>query len=89
MKILAVILFGLLLLTHYRLWFGAGSYANAQQLQRQVEAQRAVNAQLSQRNQALAAEVADLKQGLEAIEERARLELGFIKRNEVFYQIVD
>lgn len=89
MKLLAVVLLGLLLLTHYRLWFGASSYVSVQQLQRQIEAQKTVNQQLSQRNQSLAAEVADLKHGLEAIEERARVELGFIKRNEVFYQIVD
>jgi cell division protein FtsB len=79
----------LLSLIHYQLWFGANSYATLTALQVQVTQQRAQNAELNQRNQRLTAEVTDLKQGLAAIEERARLELGLIKRNEVFYQIVD
>ena len=53
-----------------------------------MAAQRATNAQLKARNDALDAEVRDLKQGFEAIEERARMELGMIKRDEVFYQVV-
>jgi cell division protein FtsB len=59
------------------------------ELDRQVAAQRDANARLKARNDALDAEVVDLKQGQEALEERARLELGMIKRDETFYQVVE
>ena len=62
--------------------------ARSRELDRQVAAQRATNAQLKARNDALDAEVRDLKQGIEAIEERARMELGMIKKDEIFYQVV-
>lgn len=58
-------------------------------IRQQVDAQAKTNAKLRERNQALEAEVRDLKQGLEAIEERARSELGMIKKDEVFYQVVE
>lgn len=89
MKTLVFIVLILLSLVHYQLWFGDDSYATLTALRANVAQQHDQNAKLSQRNQRLTAEVADLKQGLAAIEERARLELGLIKRNEVFYQIVD
>ena len=79
----------LLLLLQYRLWVGDGSLAEVWDLYQQVEAQREENQRLRERNQALEAEVKDLKQGLDAIEERAREELGMIKDGETFYQIIE
>ncbi|MBL6734630.1 MAG: cell division protein FtsB [Shewanellaceae bacterium] len=76
------------LLMQYRLWFGVNSLPEYWQLQVQVQQQRDQNTQLSKRNQALNLEIMDLKQGLEAVEERARYELGLIKPNETFYRIV-
>lgn len=79
----------LFVLLQFRLWFGEGSMKDVWQLEDAIAAQSADNAQLRERNQALIAEVDDLKQGLDAIEERARSELGMIKKNETFYQVVD
>jgi cell division protein FtsB len=75
-------------LLQYPLWLGKGSWLKVSDLDKQVAVQRATNAQLKARNDALDAEVRDLKQGTEAIEERARMELGMIKRDEVFHQVV-
>lgn len=79
----------LLLSLQYRLWVGDGSLAEVWDLYQQVEIQREENQSLRERNQALEAEVQDLKQGLGAIEERAREELGMIKEGETFYQIIE
>ena len=78
----------LLALLQYQLWFGVGSVPAAMRLRSQAEGQAAENAGLAKRNAALQAEVADLKQGQAAIEERARSELGMVKKGESFYQIV-
>ena len=78
----------LLLLLQYPLWLGKGGWLRVWDLNRQVEAQQQVNQQTRARNALLDAEVRDLKQGTEAIEERARSELGMIKRDEVFFQIL-
>ncbi|MGA9852370.1 MAG: cell division protein FtsB [Gammaproteobacteria bacterium] len=86
--LLPVILVLLLLLFHYDLWFGQGDLHEAWKLQQQVNAQQAENVELTKRNQALAAQVQDLKQGQAAIEEQARSDLGMIKKGETFYQIV-
>lgn len=85
-----LIIFLLLLLIglQYQLWAEKGSMTAHEHLNDLVTQQRQKNRGLQTRNQRLAAEVADLKQGLTAIEERARLELGMIKQGEVFYQIV-
>lgn len=88
MKALAVALAGLIIVLQYPLWFGKGGWLRVRALDQQVAAQRAVNAGLKARNEALDAEVKDLKQGLEAIEEHARTELGMIRKDEVFYQVV-
>jgi cell division protein FtsB len=88
MKILAAILGALILLIQYPLWLGKGGWLRAWEMGRQVEIQKSKNRQLETRNAALAAEVRDLKQGTEAIEERARYELGMIRGDEVFFQIV-
>jgi len=78
----------LIALLQYPLWLGKGSWLKVSELDRQVAAQRATNAQLKARNDAMDAEVRDLKQGTEAIEERARMELGMIRKDEIFYQVV-
>ena len=88
MRFLAFGLASLIVLLQYPLWLGKGSWLKVSDLDRQVAAARASNAQLKARNDALDAEVRDLKQGTEAIEERARMELGMIKKDETFYQIV-
>lgn len=73
----------------HRLWLGPGNSGQVQQLQAQVDAQLRDNQGLQQRNDALAAEVMDLKDGESAIEERARSELGMIKPGEKFYRVVE
>jgi len=78
----------LLLLLQYPLWFGSGGVFAVWQLNRELAAQRAENAKLRERNYALDQEVKDLKQGSAAIEERARTELGMVKKGETFYQII-
>ena len=88
MKPLAAVLALLVLGLQYPLWLGKGSWTRVWDLDRQVTAQRATNAHDKARNDALEAEVRDLKEGSEAVEERARLELGMIRRDEVFYQVV-
>ena len=72
-----------------RLWLGEGSLAEVWQLKKEIEQQQADNFQLSERNRRLAAEVKDLKQGLSAVEERARAQLGMVKEDETFYLIID
>ncbi len=72
-----------------KLWSGQGGRADVHRLQARVEQQKAENAALQQRNEALAADVDDLKTGTDAIEEKARGELGMIKPGETFYQVVE
>jgi cell division protein FtsB len=88
LKILSYILVALLVAIQYPLWIGKGSWLRVRELDRQLAQQREGNAKLKARNDALDAEVRDLKQGLEALEERARMELGMIKRDEIFFQVV-
>jgi cell division protein FtsB len=87
-KALAAILAVLVLALQYPLWIGKGGWMRVWELERSVEQQNEHNARLKARNDALDAEVRDLKEGNEAIEERARLELGMVKRDETFYQVV-
>jgi cell division protein FtsB len=89
MRLLALALVALIVLIQYPLWFGKGSWLRVWELERQLQEARAVNEQLRQRNAALDAEVRDLKQGLEAVEERARAELGMIRQDEVFFQVLE
>lgn len=89
MKILLAMLTALLLVLQYQLWVGNGSIAEIWRLNQAIAEQRQENAQLAERNAALDAEVRDLKHGLDAVEERARAELGMIKQSESFYQIVE
>ena len=87
-RLLALVLLVLVVLLQIKLWQGEGSWIAAQELQAQVNAQRAENARLKARNDALSAEVEDLKSGETAVEERARSELGMIKPGETFYRVV-
>jgi cell division protein FtsB len=72
-----------------RLWAGSGGMPEVWRLQERVARQAEENQQLEQRNRALAADVADLKEGREAVEERARAELGMVRPAEVFYQVIE
>ena len=89
MRAVTLILVFLLLLLQYPLWLGKGGWLKVWDLSRQIKAQQQVNQQTQARNALLDAEVRDLKQGTAAIEERARSELGMIKRDEVFFQFLE
>jgi cell division protein FtsB len=84
-----ILLTVVLLLLQYRLWFSHDGLPSVMHLYRSVVLQEQRNLILEERNQVLAAEVQDLKSGLDAIEERARSELGMIKQDETFIQIID
>ncbi|MDO8414118.1 MAG: cell division protein FtsB [Gallionellaceae bacterium] len=88
MRWVSLILVALILLLQYPLWLGKGGWLKVWDIDQQLEAQKKINQETQIRNAALDAEVRDLKQGTEAIEERARSELGMVKRNELFFQIV-
>ncbi len=89
MKKLFYVLLMLLVYLQYRLWIGNDSLIDVWQAGQEIEMQQQENARLRERNDVLDAEVQDLKQGLEAIEERAREDLGMIKEDEIFYQVVE
>lgn len=86
-KILIAVLLAMLIVLQYRLWVGEGSLAEVHSLRQEIDDQKRELLRLEKRNGALQAEVSDLKSGLDAIEERARSELGMIKEDEVFYQV--
>jgi cell division protein FtsB len=86
---IALALLAVLVALQVRLWTGQGGMRDLWRLQQRVEEQKAENAQLRKRNETLSAEVDDLKHGDEAIEERARAELGLVKPGETFYQVVE
>lgn len=81
------VLFSLIAVLQYPLWFGKGGWLRVWDMDQQLEAQQDVNQKLELRNAGLDAEVRDLKNGYEAIEERARYELGLVKQGEVFVQV--
>jgi cell division protein FtsB len=89
MRILVAILLILLLVLQYDLWVGDGSLATVWHLQKEVDTQQLENTYLKERNETLAAEVKDLKTGLDAIEERSRNDLGMIKEGETYIQVVE
>ncbi len=89
MRLFAVLLLAALVLLQYRLWVSDEGMREVLQLREAVEAQRSENAGLVERNGQLKAEVADLKGGLTALEERARHDLGMVAPGETFYQVVD
>jgi cell division protein FtsB len=86
-RLVPVLLIGLLAIVHAQLWSGRGSIGNVSEMQRKLEAQKAANLQAQQANERLASEVRDLKEGLEMVEEQARLELGMVKPNEIYVNL--
>jgi cell division protein FtsB len=89
LKALTLIFVILIALLQYPLWLGKGSWLRVWNVNQQIDEQKEKNIASKQRNETLNAEVRDLKQGNAAIEERARTELGMIKQDEVFYQVID
>jgi cell division protein FtsB len=89
MKLLALALVTLIALIQYPLWLGKGSWLRVLEVDQQIQAQREVNRRTQARNAALDAEVRDLKEGMDAIEGRARSELGMIRQDEIFFQILE
>ena len=89
MKYLTYAFIALLVAIQYPLWMGKGSWLRVWEMSKLVDQQQAKNQKLTARNAGLDAEVRDLKQGTDAIEERARVELGMIKTNETFYQLIE
>ncbi|MGH8710112.1 MAG: cell division protein FtsB [Burkholderiales bacterium] len=89
MKLVTLILIALIAALQYPLWLGKGSWSRVWEIDRQLHDQIQANQKLQARNTALDAEVRNLKQGLEAVEERARSELGMIKQDEIFFQILE
>ena len=89
MRALLAILLLVLVALQLKMWFGEGGYRDVQRLAERVEQQELENEALEQRNRELQAEVEDLRQGLEAIEERARSELGLIGPDETLYLVAD
>lgn len=88
-KYLTYVLVGLIVAIQYPLWMGKGSWLKVWEFSTKVDKQKEKNLQLAARNAGLDAEVRDLKLGIDAVEERARVELGMIKPGEVFYQVID
>ena len=89
MKLLAIALVSMIALLQYPLWLGKGSWLRVWEINQQLISQRETNKEWTVRNAGLDAEVRDLKQGYDAIEEIARSELGMIKQGEIFFQVVD
>ncbi len=89
MKVLTLALAALIALLQYPMWLGKGGWLRVWDTDRQLQAQHETNRKLQVRNGALDAEVRDLKQGLGAVEERARSELGMIRQDEMFFQVMD
>ncbi len=89
MRWLIIILFVLLAGLQWRLWVGEGSLAHRAELNRQLQQQEDDNQALRQRNQLIATDVESLKTNLDAIEEKARSDLGMIKQGETFYLVID
>jgi len=88
-RLVGLLLVALIAALQYGLWLGKGSWLRVWEIDRQIAGQRRTNEGLSARNVALEAEVRDLKEGLGAIEERARSELGMIRHDEIFFQVLE
>jgi cell division protein FtsB len=86
-RVVPAILIALLVILHVQLWSGRGSVPGVAQMRQKLEAQQAANAEAKLANSRLEAEVRDLKEGMEMVEEKARMELGMVKPNEIFVQI--
>lgn len=88
MRVLAIALFLLFCWLQYHLWLSKNGIVDFRMVSSEINVQEQVNSNLHQRNQEMFAEIDDLRQGLDAIEERARHELGMVKDNETFYRII-
>ncbi len=86
-RLVPALLIALLLVVHGQLWFGRGSVGNVSDMQRKLEAQKEANLAGQQANERMASEIRDLKEGLEMVEEKARIELGMVKPNEIYVQV--
>ena len=86
-RVVPALLIALLVIVHAQLWIGRGSLPSVNEMQRRLSEQTVKNAQAQADNERLAAEVKDLREGLEMVEEKARQELGMVKPNEIFVQI--
>lgn len=86
-RVVPAVLLVLLAVFHAQLWWGRGSLSHVAELREKIDLQKASNAEAKQTNERLSAEVRNLKEGLEMVEERARQELGMVKSNEIFVQI--
>jgi len=86
-RVVPACLIALLLVLHAQIWFGRGSVFNVSEMQRKLQAQKTANVRAAQANERLASEVRDLKEGLEMIEEKARMELGMVKPHEIYVQV--
>lgn len=89
MRLILICLTALLILIQYPLWLGKGGWLRVWDLSRQLDSALAKEQELKARNDKLASEVQDLKEGTGAVEERARYELGLIKENEIFVQVLE
>ena len=89
MRLLIVLLVFVFIALQYRLWFGDGSLSQVVQLSRELELQKKKLQELTERNRKLEAQVLDLQNGFDAYEERARNDLGMIKKGETFFQIIN
>ncbi|HEY9030113.1 MAG TPA: cell division protein FtsB [Kangiella sp.] len=89
MKWVALTLLVILTSLQYRMWFGQSSFREIKQQEARVELVKSENAELALRNQKILAEIHDLREGTDAIEERARYQLGMIKEGETFFRILD
>ncbi|MBV8620879.1 MAG: cell division protein FtsB [Curvibacter sp.] len=86
-RLIPFVLLAVLGMLHAQLWLGRGSIPNVARLQQKIDEQKTRNATAQRLNDRLASEVSDLKEGLEMVEERARMELGMVKPDEIFVQI--
>jgi Septum formation initiator len=87
-RLVPLLLVALLAIVHAQLWFGRGSVGSVGEMQRRLQQQKVANVQAQQANDRLAAEVRDLKEGLGMVEEKARSELGMVKPDEIFVNVV-
>jgi cell division protein FtsB len=88
MRLVTIALAALLVAVQWPLWFGKGGWLRVSELERQLAAQKAVNAELAERNAQVAAEVSSLREGRGAIEERARHDLNMVRDGETFFQLI-
>lgn len=88
MRLFILLLTCVLALFQYAFWFGKNGYVDYKNTEQEIAVRKEENAKLSNRNQIVRAEIKDLKDGVEAIQERARLEYELVKPNETFYRIV-